>query len=334
MRASDPQGQTMFRGKAADYPETAVNGSPASLDLDAMQSLIEQLAAQRNRVDAPRRQQVHEPVNRRPEPNAATAVPVAGEKSDKPAAKPLSDAPAAVAPRSTGSNLAAPPTPKGEVTLFGHVALIGEALEARRMEVFLDPLVGLGDRKVRHLELSVRIVTQAGHAYSEDELHRIAAGTGLLARIDAAKLASAVGVLNRFKASGSRVRLFSAIAGESLIDDNFAGAFADILATEQQGDVSLVLAFAQAEARNFTTAHWSTITEMSKTGVTFALAEVTDLDMDFEHLTSHGFDYIKLDTPVLIEGLPTPSGHIPAADICRHLAGLGLNLILGDAVAE
>lgn len=176
--------------------------------------------------------------------------------------------------------------------------------------------------------------TQTGHAYVDDELRRIAAGTGLLARLDAAKLASAAGILKRFRTNGSRACLFCAVAGESLVDDNFTGVFPEVLAADEVDDVRLVLAFAQAEARNFTAAHWHTITQVWKLGVTFALSEVTDLDMDFELLKAHGFDFIKLDTAVFIDGLPTPSGRVPAADICRHLADLELNLILGDTVAE
>ena len=153
-------------------------------------------------------------------------------------------------------------------------------------------------------------------------------------RIDAAKLASAANVLQRLRARGSSASLFSTVAGESLSDDNFAGAFADILAAEEGQATRLVLTFAQAEARNFTDAHWRAISDMARIGLKFALTDVTDLDMDFEVLQRHGFDFIKLDASVFLEGLPTPTGHIPASDICRHLSDLGLALIVGGIVAE
>jgi cyclic-di-GMP phosphodiesterase TipF (flagellum assembly factor) len=292
--------QPNIRREVSAYPDAAANDAAGLLDLDAMQALIEQCAGEHPTT-------------------AANAV------------KPFGVASAALDPRRPGSSAA--PGATEEVTLFGHIALIAEALEAKRMEVSLDPLIGLGDRKVRNLELSMRLVTQAGHAYGEEEFHRIAAGTGLVARIDAAKLASAAGVLSRFRTNGSRAALFLAIAGETLVDDTFSRAFDELLGSGREENRSLVLAFAQAEARNFTAAHWSTIGQTAKAGVRFALAEVTDLDTDFERLKSHGFDYIKLDAAVFLDGLPTPGGHIPAADICRHLAGLGLDLVLGGTAA-
>jgi cyclic-di-GMP phosphodiesterase TipF (flagellum assembly factor) len=73
---------------------------------------------------------------------------------------------------------------------------------------------------------------------------------------------------------------------------------------------------------------------MAAIGLKFALRDVTDLDMDFERLKQHGFDFIKLDASVFLDGLPTPDGRIPAADICRHLSGVGLGLIVGGIVEE
>ena len=56
----------------------------------------------------------------------------------------------------------------------------------------------------------------------------------------------------------------------------------------------------------------------------------TDLDMDFASLQRRGFRFVKLDATVFLDGLPAPSGPLPAADICRHFADLGLSLIVGQ----
>lgn len=219
-------------------------------------------------------------------------------------------------------------------TPFGHLALIAEAVEAQRMDVLLDPILGLSDRRARHFELSVRLRTETGNSLEEAHYAPVAAGTGLLGRIDAEKLTRAADVLQRLRARGSAASLFSTVAGESLSDDTFASAFAGVLSAEESNASRLVLTFQQAEARNFTDAHWRAISDMSRIGLKFALTGVTDLDMDFEVLKRHGFDFIKLDAQVFLDGLPTPSGIIPAADICRHLAGMGLGLIVGGIVEE
>ena len=336
----NPDRRPAAHSAAPAGPATRGQASSAiGLDLDAMQALIEQFAAQRQQAAEENPLPPGIPsatVGRLPAGGPPTGLSVAGNTRDRPARKTLASLRARLGGRGhlRAARAGASPSPAADTSLFGHIALISEALQAKRMEAFLAPLVGLGDRKVRHVELSVRLITQAGHAYAEEELHRIAPGTGLLARIDAAKLARAVGVLMRFAANGSRTCLFCGIAGESLVDDNFAGAFSGILQRPPGQDQRLVLAAAQAEVRNFTAAHWGSIKQLGKAGAAFALVEVTDLDMDFEMLKGHGFEFIKLDASVFLGGLPTPTGRVPAADICRHLAGLGLNLVLGETTAE
>ncbi len=305
----------MARPDTGLWPQAMPKSPTSPLDLSTMQSLIEQLAGQLD--------------------------PAAGGTSfadPRPDATPQSATPPSLPQRASPDMVratqASQAIERGEPAPFAHLALIAEAVEASRMDVLLDPILGLADRRARHFELSVRLITEDGDDIDPAQYRHAAAGTGLLGRIDAAKLASAASVLQRLRARGSAASLFSTVAGESLSDDNFAGAFADILAAEEGQATRLVLTFAQAEARNFTDAHWRAISDMGRIGLKFALTDVTDLDMDFEVLGRHGFDFIKLDASVFLEGLPTPSGHIPAADICRHLAELGLALIVGGIVAE
>lgn len=316
-------------------PAADVKAAAAPIDLGAMQAMIEQLATHR--------QQSSQAERSSPNPRndaslsagsarAATAISTSAPASRVATRVPVEAPPFVLEPGSELTSLVV--MKNGEATHFGQLTQVSEALEAKRIEVFLNPLVGLADRKARHLELTVRLVAQSGHAFAEDELRRIAAGTGLLARVDAAKLARAVAVLKRFRANGSRVRLFATLAGESLVDENFSGALAELLAGGSAGDLGLVLAVSQGEARAYSEAHWQAATQLWMRGMSFALMDVTDLDIDFELLKSRGFDFIKLDAAVFLEGLPTPGGHVPASDICRHLAGIGLNLILGETVAE
>lgn len=344
-------------GSLADVPTAG-----ASLDLDTMQNLIEQLAVQLHHpvddgaatpahgaaiaMQTPGLTPIAPPVGSSAMGAGVDAIRVqaglsaaAGALAMTTASAAPTSVSAAAAPATTGLGVPAetpapPQSGRHEAAPFGHLALIAEAVEANRMDVCLDPILGLADRKARHFELSVRLVTERGDDVGEDVYGDLAAGTGLLARIDAAKLSRAADVLERLRARGSRASLFSSVAGESLADDNFAGTFADILTAEEGLGARLVLTFAQAEARTFTQAHWRAISDMSAIGLKFALSDVVDLDMDFAALKAHGFDFIKLDAPVFLEGLPTPAGHIPAADICRHLAGLGLGVIVGGIVAE
>jgi cyclic-di-GMP phosphodiesterase TipF (flagellum assembly factor) len=56
--------------------------------------------------------------------------------------------------------------------------------------------------------------------------------------------------------------------------------------------------------------------------------------MDFAALRSGGFEFIKLDAAVFLQGLPLGQGVVPASDLCRHMASLGLAVIVGRIGSE
>ena len=317
------------------WPQAAPRTASQPLDLGTMQSLIEQLALQLNQPrmadDEPEAVATAGPA---PASADAAATPILDEiprRAPDLGAHPNWQASSGIGGRTAVRRL---PIALSSPAPLGRLALIAEAVEANRMDVYLDPILGLADRKARHFELSVRLRTETGEELEAGDYMGPAGGTGLLGRIDQTKLARATEVAQRLKLRGSHAQLFSNIAGESLADETFIGAFADILDAEDGLGAKLGLTFTQADARAFTAAHWDTISTMSEIGLKFALEDVRDLDIDFALLRGHGFGFVKLDAAVFLDGLPTPSGHIPAVDICRHLSELGLAVIIGGIVAE
>src|SRR5262249_30000508 len=126
---------------------------------------------------------------------------------------------------------------------------------------------------------------------------------------------------------GRQGSVLTLIDSNSLTDEGFLTAAA--VQPPTQATMGLVLSFAQSEVRAFAPGHARALKILSTAGFRFALEEVTDVDMDFAGLKKMGVDFVKLDAPVFLEGLPAASGRVPASDICRHLADFGLTLIVG-----
>jgi cyclic-di-GMP phosphodiesterase TipF (flagellum assembly factor) len=137
----------------------------------------------------------------------------------------------------------------------------------------------------------------------------------------------AVRVARRLSERGRQGSVLTALAGESLTDGEFLDAAT--LQPGSDGRISLVLSFTQSDVRTFTPIHAEALGSMAASGFGFALEDVTDLDMDFGALKAMGFEFVKLDAELFLEGLPTSSGRIPATDICRYLAEFGLTVIVG-----
>jgi cyclic-di-GMP phosphodiesterase, flagellum assembly factor TipF len=217
--------------------------------------------------------------------------------------------------------------PSGPPMVDPQLARIAEAIAAERIEVLLEPIQGLTEGRARHYEVSIRLRAPDGATLDQKDVARLAEGSGLMPRIDAMRMARAVRVAQRLGDRGRSGALLTATAGESLTDAEFLDAVAVQPGTD--GRISLVLSFSQSDVRTFTPAHAEALGSMAAAGFGFALEDVTDLDMDFGRLKAMGFEFIKLDAEVFLDGLQAPSGRVPAADICRFLSEFGLTLIVG-----
>jgi cyclic-di-GMP phosphodiesterase TipF (flagellum assembly factor) len=220
------------------------------------------------------------------------------------------------------------PPPLPQQAARDRMAALREAVARGRMDVLLEPILGLNDQRARHYEVTLRLRAGSGEVLSlEDDKSEIR-GTGLLPLVDAARFARTAGVAARLGERGKAGSVFSSYSGESLTDGGFLSDIAALLRQRPGSAGQLVLTFSQEDVRAFRGAEGAALADLVRLGFRFALAGVTDLDMDFEALVRAGFLFAKLDADVFLEGLHSPAGLIPASDICRHLAGLGLTLVV------
>jgi EAL domain-containing protein (putative c-di-GMP-specific phosphodiesterase class I) len=216
----------------------------------------------------------------------------------------------------------------GPPPLDPHLARIAEAVAAERFEVLIEPIHALSEGRPRHYEVSMRLVTADGAAMEQADYTRIAQCSDLLPHIDAARMLRAARIARRLAERGRHGSVLSAMAGDSITDNGFLDAAAQQTANE--GGVRLVLSFAQSDARAFSPAHAEALGAMAASGFGFALEDVTDLEMDFGKLKALGFEFVKLDAQVFLDGMQAPGGCVPASDICRYLSEFGLSLIVAS----
>ncbi len=216
----------------------------------------------------------------------------------------------------------------GPPPLNGQLARIAEAIVAERFEVLIEPIHALAEGRPRHYEVSMRLLTADGGALEQTDYMRVAQSSDLLAHIDAARMLRAARVARKLGERGRQGSVLSTMAGDSITDDGFLDLAAQ--QTADDGRMRLVLSFAQSDARTFTPAHAEALSAMAVGGFGFALEDVTDLEMDFGRLKAIGFEFVKLDAKVFLDGLQAPGGCVPASDICRYLSEFGLALIIGN----
>jgi cyclic-di-GMP phosphodiesterase TipF (flagellum assembly factor) len=206
--------------------------------------------------------------------------------------------------------------------------LMSDAISAGRIDVLLEPILGLEDRQTRHYEVTVRLRDSDGRPLEVTPGGPDLRGTGLLPLFDGVRITRTAAVARRLEERGKGGSVFSAFSGESVADEHFLGELAETLHQRASLASQLVLSFTQQDVRGFSTPEWDSLADMRALGFRFALSAITDLDMDCEALAEQGFAFVKLDASVFLDGLRAPSGHIPSSDVCRHLARHGLTLVV------
>jgi EAL domain-containing protein (putative c-di-GMP-specific phosphodiesterase class I) len=275
------------RAEAATREAIGAASDPLQTSVDALRATADTLRAARQQPprELHRRAQVGDPADGSPATSSATETPSRNEGVG----------PAAQSPPSRS-----------------RIADIREAIAADRLDLLLDPILGLGDRKARHFEVSVRVRTGDGQALDAEAVASMAPGAGLVPQLDAAKLSRSVRVAGRLQARGNNASLFSTLALESLSEGSFLDSLDTVLTGQRPLLRRLVLSFAQSDVRRFGERHWDAVARLAESGLRLALEHVTDLDMDFESLHEHGFDFVKLDADVFLKGLPLADGVLPA----------------------
>ncbi len=208
------------------------------------------------------------------------------------------------------------------------LARIADAIEAGRVNVFLEPILDLEKNQARHYEVSVRLTDADGAEISPDDPIEAERPSGAMPLLDGLRLKRTADVARRLEERNKAGNVFSSFSGQSLTADEFLSTFAETYDTQVQLANQLVLTFSQADVRLFRNAHWTMVNEMRDLGFGFALRAVTDLDIDFDQLARTGFRFVKLDADVFLQGLPAPGALIPADDLCKHLEDLGLKPVV------
>lgn len=214
-----------------------------------------------------------------------------------------------------------------EITSSPDVSLIQQAIGGGRVEVFLEPILSLGEKSAKHYEVSIKL-RSASHEDLGTFDSKSVQCRGVLPLVDTACFQRSALIAERLASQGRDGFVFTRCSGETLLDTNFN----QLLEREYGGRQSLfrqlVLCLTQNDIRSFRADEQRAVGKLSSLGFRFAVLGVNDLDMNFDAMARAGFSFARLDTAVLTEGLPSPKGKMNAPDISGYLAKHDFTLIV------
>ena len=237
-----------------------------------------------------------------------------------------------VTPDSSPANGAAvlePPKNLRAVNSKNEISLIAlnEALEENRIDLYLQPIVSLPQRKIRSYEGYSRLRNVDGTLIEPAQYLGVAETAGIVSTIDNFLLLRCVQLIRRLHSRNRGVRIFCNISAHSLRDQGFFPQFVDFM--EQNKDLagSMIFEFSQATVEENTALEWRQLGRLARQGYRFSMDNISHLDIDLEELSGRHFAYIKVPASTLLTGMKQARSRFLSGDIKLAMRRFGIDLI-------
>jgi cyclic-di-GMP phosphodiesterase TipF (flagellum assembly factor) len=202
--------------------------------------------------------------------------------------------------------------------------IVSQAIEAGRVDLYLQPTVTLPERKPRYFEASTRIRTKADSLIRPRSYLPAAETSGMMPLIDNVLLVKSVQSLRRL---GSRIKgVFCNVSTSTLLDPEFFPELVEFLEENSGLSESLIFEVGQRGIAGFGTTEFGAFDTLAALGYGFSLDHVTDFDLDFIGLRDRSFRFVKVDAPTFLRDYE--GGRFSAADMKRALDDFAMKLIV------
>jgi len=268
-----------------------------------------------------------------PEREAPSELPdVAEETTSAPAsarAAPVTAAPVTAAPVAAAPAAAAPAiTATTPSRSHAHILnAVKGAVEENRIDIYLQPMVTLPQRKVRFYEAVTRLRDDKDEVLAAEDFIGVAEAAGLIGRIDHMVMLRCVQVLRRLMVRNKDVGIFCNVAAATLGNPTTFAQCLDFLEANRALAPSFVLEFKQATFRNLGPVETEHLAALAQRGYRFSIDHVTDLRIKPRELADRGVRYIKVPAALLLDQRSGSTSDIHPSDLSDLLGRFGIDLI-------
>ena len=207
------------------------------------------------------------------------------------------------------------------------LAAVRSAIDANRLDIYLQPIVTLPQRKVRFYEAVTRLRNEDDSILAAEDFVTIAEAGGLIGRIDHMVMLRCVQVLRRLMVRNKDVGVFCNVAAATLGSEGIFAQILDFLEANRALAPSLVIEFKQATFRNLGETEIEHLAALAQRGYRFSIDHVTDLRIEPRELADRGVRFIKVPAALLLDAKQSSTSDIHASDLSDLLGRFGIDLI-------
>jgi cyclic-di-GMP phosphodiesterase, flagellum assembly factor TipF len=205
--------------------------------------------------------------------------------------------------------------------------LLSKAASDNRVDLYLQPIVTLPQRKVRYYEAVSRLRTDTGDVIPAVDFVDVAESVGLMPKIDNLAVFRCVQVVRRLLLKSRDVGLFCNLSAATLNDPVMFQQLLDFMDANRVLAGSLVFEFKQEAYRNFGPIEHECLAALAERGFRFSMDHVTDLQMSPNELADRSFRFLKVPAQLLLNKVAGVHTDIDPEDLADLLARSGIDLI-------
>jgi cyclic-di-GMP phosphodiesterase TipF (flagellum assembly factor) len=204
--------------------------------------------------------------------------------------------------------------------------IIRQAITDDRIDLYLQPIVTLPQRKVRYYEALSRLRLADGKIIAAQDFIVPARKAGLAPQIDQRLVLRCVQIVRRLAAKNREVSLFLNIAPETLASSLFPEMLGYLDANRALAP-SLVREFSHAAFRALGPAEQINLARLAERGFPISLDRVEDLKLDPRTLAERGVRFMKVPSELMVARGAESGSQIHPADLADLLARFGIDLV-------
>lgn len=209
----------------------------------------------------------------------------------------------------------------------GFLAVVRAAVDAERLDLHLQPIVTLPQRKVRFYECLTRLRTEDGETIHPSDYIPLAEARGFVAALDEQILLKSVQILRRLASRSKEIGIFLNLSPASLADASFFEEFVQVLEANRDLHEMLVLEFPQGAVRDIGPLERESLRLLRELGFRFSIDQVADLKTSFQNLADLGFRYVKVSADRLLSRGGDLGTDIHPVDLADYFQRFGMELI-------
>jgi cyclic-di-GMP phosphodiesterase TipF (flagellum assembly factor) len=228
-------------------------------------------------------------------------------------------------------------TPINPTAARGPMDLVREALMENRVELHLQPIVQLPQRKTAFYEGFTRLKDASGRLILPTEFIPAAEQAGLMGTIDNVLLFRCVQIVRKLMKQDRRIGIFCNLSPAALADEHFFPQFLEFMRENRDLAGSVIFEIPQDAYENRTSIEARAMSKLVDLGFRFSIDRVSNTEVDLPDLERSGVRYLKVAANTLIEQV-VHRGMRPRSSITREIASTDIAAVFQrygvDLIAE